>query len=157
MRRLIGWIKPQTQPPQTSLWRKIKIGFLSLFAVTTASTIGMAMLDREKLTNDLLAMSANAGLVLTDIQVRGRAHTPQSRLLAALDLQIGVPILGIDLQNLHRNISQIGWVEDAIVERRLPGTIHIILRERVPIALLQNNDKHKLIDRSGGEILSPYE
>jgi cell division protein FtsQ len=72
--------------------------------------------------------------------------------LAALDLQIGEPILGIDLQNLHRNISQIGWVEDAIIERRLPGTIHITLRERVPIALLQNNDKHKLIDRSGAII-----
>ena len=64
MRRLIGWIKPQSQPhslsPQTSLWRRIKIGFLSLFAVATASTIGMAMLDREKLINDLLTMSANA-------------------------------------------------------------------------------------------------
>ena len=154
MRRLIGWIKPQPHSlsPQTSLWRKIKIGFMSLFVVATASTIGMAMLDREKLTNDLLTISGNAGLVVTDIQVRGRAHTPQSRLLAALDLQIGVPILGIDLQNLHRNISQIGWVEDAIIERRLPGTIHITLRERVPIALLQNNDKHKLIDRSGAII-----
>ncbi|MBL6780326.1 MAG: FtsQ-type POTRA domain-containing protein [Alphaproteobacteria bacterium] len=156
MRRLIGWIKPQSQPhslsPQISLWRKIKIGFLSLFAIATASTIGMAMLDREKLINDLLTMSGNAGLVLTDIQVRGRAHTPQSRLLTALNLQIGAPIFGIDLQNLHRNISQIGWVEDAIIERRLPGTIHITLRERVPIALLQNKDKHKLIDRSGAII-----
>ena len=145
MRRLIGWIKPQQHSlsPQTSLWRKIKIGFMSLFVVATASTIGMAMLDREKLTNDLLTISGNAGLVVTDIQVRGRAHTPQSRLLAALDLQIGAPILGIDLQNLHRNISQIGWVEDAIIERRLPGTIHITLRERVPIALCfidTNND-----------------
>ncbi|MGB1899690.1 MAG: cell division protein FtsQ/DivIB [Candidatus Puniceispirillaceae bacterium] len=156
MRRLIGWIKPQSQPlslsPQTSLWRKIKIGLLSLFAVATTSTIGMAMLDREKLANDLLTMSANAGLVLTNIQVRGRANTPQSRLLAELNLQIGTPILGIDLQNLHHNTSQIGWVEDAIIERRLPGTIHITIRERVPIALLQNKDKHKLIDRSGAII-----
>ena len=156
MRRLIGWAKPQSKPnsllPQTSLWRTVKISLLSLFAVATASTIGMAMLDREKLTNDLLTISGNAGLVLTDIQVRGRAHTPQSRLLAELNLQIGAPILGIDLQNLHHNTSQIGWVEDAIIERRLPGTIHITLRERVPIALLQNNDKHKLIDRTGAII-----
>ena len=156
MRRLIGSIKPQPQPhslsQQTSLWRRTKIAFFSLFAVLTASTISMAMLDREKLANDLLTMSANAGLVLTDIQVRGRAHTPQSRLLAALNLQIGAPFLSIDLQNLHHNIIKIGWVEDAIVERRFPGTIHITLRERVPIALLQNNSKHKLIDPSGAII-----
>ena len=156
MRRLIEWIKPQSLrhslSPQTSLWRRIKIGLLSFFAVATSSSIGMAMLDREKLINDLLTMSANAGLVLTDIQVRGRAHTPQSRLLAALNLQIGAPILSFKLQDLHRDISQIGWVEDAIIERRLPGTIHITLRERVPIAMLQNRDKHKLIDRSGAII-----
>jgi cell division protein FtsQ len=156
MRRLIGWLKPQFQPhslsSKTSVWRKIKIGLLSLFVIATASTIGIAMQDREKLTNDLLTMSANAGLALTDIQVRGRAHTPQSRLLAELNLQIGAPILGIDLQNLHNNTSQIGWVEDAVIERRLPSTIFITLRERVPIALLQNKDKHKLIDRTGAII-----
>ena len=72
--------------------------------------------------------------------------------MAELNLQIGAPILGIDLQNLHHNTSRIGWVEDAIIERRLPGTIHITIRERVPIALLQNKDKHKLIDRSGAII-----
>ena len=82
MRRLIGWIKPQPHSlsPQTRLWRKVKIGFISLFVVATASTIGMAMLNREKLTNDLLTISGNAGLVVTDIQVRGRAHTPHIRL-----------------------------------------------------------------------------
>jgi cell division protein FtsQ len=72
--------------------------------------------------------------------------------LAAVEFANRCANLGIDLQNLHHNISQIGWVEDAIIERRLPGTIHITLRERVPIALLQNKDKHKLIDRSGAII-----
>ncbi|MBL6595423.1 MAG: FtsQ-type POTRA domain-containing protein [Candidatus Puniceispirillum sp.] len=158
MRRLIGWIKPQQQPqprsapPRLSLWKKIKIGFWSLVMIAAASTIGVAMTDRGKLGNDLLAISANAGLVLDDIQVQGRAHTPQATLLAALNLQLGTPILGIDLRQLHRNISQIGWVEDATVERRLPSTIYITLRERVPIALLQTNDQHKLIDHSGAII-----
>ena len=34
-------------------------------------------------------------------------------------------------------INKIGWVEDATVERRLPGIIRISLRERIPIVLLQ--------------------
>jgi len=158
MRRLIGWIKPQQQTPPRSpetrldLWKKVKIGFWSLVMIAATSTIGVAMMDRSKLGDDFLAISANAGLVLDDIQVQGRAHTPQASLLAALNLQIGTPILGIGLRQLHSNISKIGWVEDVIVERRLPSTIYLTLRERVPIALLQNNDQHKLIDRSGAII-----
>mgnify|MGYP001208889427 CR=1 FL=1 len=98
MRRMIGWIRPQIQThslsPQAGLWRKIKIGFVSLFAVATVSTIGMAILDYEKLTNDLLTMSANAGLVLTDIQVRGRAHTPVSWQRSGPARQLAAPRRG---------------------------------------------------------------
>ena len=52
----------------------------------------------------------------------------------------------------HTEINKIGWVENAVVERRLPGVIRISLSERIPIALLQNNGKHKLIDSSGAII-----
>ena len=70
-------------------------------------------------------------------------------MVAAANLIIGTPILEIDLHKLHANLNKIGWIEDAIVERRLPSTIRITLHERIPIALLQNNDQHKLIDHNG--------
>jgi cell division protein FtsQ len=156
MRRLIGWIKPEMQlrqtSPRNSLLYKAKITLISFISIALASTIGVAMMDKERLRYDLLKLTADAGLKLEVIQLRGRAHTPQKTLLTAANLKIGAPILGIDLQQLHFRISKIGWVEDAIVERRLPGIIRIRLRERIPIALLQNNGKHKLIDRSGAII-----
>ncbi len=148
MRRLIGWMR-FAKPPRVSLLRKIKISLISLFCISTLSSIGMAMMDPEKLNHDLLKLTASAGLDLKKTQVRGRSHTPQETLAAAANLMIGAPILGIDLQKLHANINKIGWVEDAIVERRLPSTIRITLRERIPIALLQNDDQHKLIDHKG--------
>ena len=153
MRRLIGWIKPETQLRQASpsayLLRRIKLALISLVAIAFASTIGVAMIDKERLNQDLLKLSGDAGLTLEVIQLRGRAHTPQEKLLKVADLKIGTPILGINLHQLHSKISKIGWVDDAIVERRLPSIIRISLRERIPIALLQNNSQHKLIDRSG--------
>ncbi len=151
MRRLIDSMKSEKSPRKIFI-RKIKISLISLFCISTASTIGIAMMDQESLTHDLLKITADAGLELKKTQVLGRAHTPQKTLAAAANLMIGTPILGIDLNRLHANISKIGWVEDAIVERRLPGTIRITLRERIPIALLQNNDEHKLIDQSGETI-----
>ena len=156
MRRLICWIKPQTQPlstaPRTFSLQKVKIALTSLVLIASASTIGIAMMDKEKLNHDLLKLTADAGLKLAVVQLRGRAHTPKETLLTVANLKIGTPILGIDLHQLHSKISKIGWVDDVIVERRLPGIIRISLRERIPIALLQNDGTHKLIDRSGAVI-----
>lgn len=156
MRRLIGWIKTETQPRSTShripLLKRAKIALISLLLIALLSTIGVAMMDRERLKGDLLKLTADAGLTLEVVQLHGRAHTPQETLLKIANLKIGMPILGVDLRELHAKIMKIGWVEDAVVERRLPGIIRISLRERIPIAMLQNNDKHKLIDRSGAII-----
>jgi cell division protein FtsQ len=156
MRRLIDRIKPDTQPrsksPGISLLNRAKIALFSLFFVALLSTIGIAMMDQKRLKHDLLKLTADAGLTLEVVQLHGRAHTPQRKLLTVANLKIGAPILGIDLRKLHTKINKIGWVEDAVVERRLPGTIRISLRERIPIALLQNNGEHKLIDRSGAII-----
>ena len=156
MRRLIGWIKTDTQPrstsPRISLLKRLKIALVSLLLIALVSTFGVAMMDQERLKQDLLKLTADAGLTLEIVQLHGRAHTPQETLLKVANLQIGTPILGIDLRKLHSKINKIGWVEGAVVERRLPGIIRISLRERIPIAMLQNNGKHKLIDRSGAII-----
>jgi len=153
MRRLIDRITPTAKTnagkPTRNRLRQLKFISLSLVALTLASSAVIVMADREKFTGELIRMTAGAGLRLEQIQVRGRAHTPKDRLLTAINLRIGQPILGIDLRATHQKIREIGWVEDATVERRLPGTIHITLRERVPIALLQTRDAHRLIDRSG--------
>ena len=132
-----------------SVLQRAKFALISLFLIALASTIGAAMMDQERLKHDLLKLTADAGLTLEIVQLHGRAHTPKETLLTAANLKIGTPILGIDLRQLHSKISKIGWVENAVVERRLPGIIRISLRERIPIALLQNNGKHKLIDHSG--------
>jgi len=131
------------------LWRRIKISLYSLAAIAGIASFGMALADRDQLTDDILAITARAGLTLEQIQVRGRAHTPQDKLVTALGLTVGQPILGIDLVAIHDRIRHIGWVEQATVERRLPGTIHVTIRERVPVALLQTDSDHQLIDQSG--------
>ena len=131
------------------LWRRIKISLYSLAAIAAVASFGIAFADRDQVTGDILAITARAGLTLEQILVRGRAHTPQDKLVTALGLTVGQPILGIDLVAIHDRIRHIGWVEQATVERRLPGTIHVTIRERVPVALLQTDSDHQLIDQSG--------
>ena len=151
MRRLIGWIMPKTVPRTStrSFWQRMKMLLLAGFGLVLITTVVLTYVDRHRFITKLHHISAEAGLKLRHIQVRGRSHISKNVLLAKLDLELGTSILSINLQDLHNRISQIGWVKNVIIERRFPSTIHIVIEERVPIALLQNDSDHQLIDSTG--------
>lgn len=154
MRRLIGWIAPKraAQQSQTNWWHQVKMASLAAVGLGLISTGGILYIDRERVISKLHQLGAEVGLKLRHIQVRGRSHIEKKTLLDTLDLQLDTPIFSVDLHALHRRVSDIGWVRNVVIERRLPGTIYIILEERVPVALMQNNSTHQLIDATGAII-----
>ena len=154
MRRLTGWITPKTaaHTSPASWWQRVKVLMLASAGLGLITSAGLTYAERERVIAELHQLGAEAGLKLRHIQVRGRSHISKETLLATLDLQLDAPMFSINLQDLHNRVSQIGWVKNAIIERRLPGTIHIVLDERVPVALLQNNTDHQLIDATGAII-----
>ena len=154
MRRLIGWIMPKTRAhePPTSWWQRLKMLMFAGAGLGLIITAGLAYAERDRVITELHQLGAEAGLKLRHIQIRGRSHISKDTLLAALNLQVDAPIFSINLRDIHDRVSQIGWVKDVIIERRLPGTIHIVLDERVPLALLQNDNDHQLIDANGAII-----
>lgn len=162
MRRLIsGWRKSNrpaaAKAPETGVivqqrLPRMRVVTWALAAVLTASTAGYMALDYDRVRAEMIRVSGDAGLNLQHIEVKGRAHTPQDVLLAVSGLQRGQPILDISLTDLHARISDIGWVEDVVVQRRMPSTIRITLQERMPVALLQTPTGHELIDASGAII-----
>ena len=151
MRRLSRWLWPSASQTSSKilLGQRLKVMALAALGLVVLSATSLAYLDRDRVIDELHQFGAQAGLKLHNIQLRGRIHTPEDTLLAALDLKLGDPIFSINLHDLHTRISSIGWVENVIVERRLPATIYIILNERVPIALMQTNGSHQLIDSTG--------
>ena len=128
---------------------RIKLFFAAIFVITVVITATNSLLERDQLTRDLVRISGELGLNLQYIQVTGRSHTPREMLVAATNIKIGQPLLGIPLTEVHRNLTQIGWVESAIVKRLMPSTIKITITERAPLALLQTRNGHELIDRTG--------
>ena len=151
MRRLIDCILPKTEPRTlpTSFWQRLKMPMLAGFGLGLIATAGLAYAKRDWVITELHQLSADAGLELRHIQVRGRSHVSKDILLAKLDLDLDTPIFRINLPDLHNRVSQIGWVKNVIIERRLPSTIHVVLEERVPVALLQSDSDHQLIDATG--------
>ena len=86
---------------------------------------------------------------LTDVTVEGRDYVEKSAILAALDVKPGDSLLGVDLQASRQRLEAIDWVASATVERRLPDTLYVTLKERRAVAIWQNGSEYTLIDRDG--------
>jgi cell division protein FtsQ len=95
------------------------------------------------------AATAASGLRVTDVVVEGRANTPEPLLRAAIGVNKGDPTLGFSLDDIKTRLESIKWVEQATVERRLPGTLVINLQERRPFAVWQSQNKFVVVDRTG--------
>ncbi|GHF23168.1 hypothetical protein GCM10017044_16990 [Kordiimonas sediminis] len=98
--------------------------------------------------------SRDAGFVLTDLKIDGANHTSRSEILAALDIDDGVPLLSIDLIRIKEQLEKLNWIKSVELKRNLPSGLHITITERVPYALWQNNGKVQLIDPDGVAITS---
>ncbi len=116
------------------------------YSLVHSSTPGSSVVTlRERLGS----VTGLAGLQITDVVIEGRANTPEPLLRAALGVSKGEPILGFSVEQARKRIESLTWVEQATVERRLPGTVVVFLQERRPFAIWQNRGRFQLIDRAG--------
>lgn len=106
----------------------------------------------ELLTADGLEMTRKAGFAVEDILVEGRNQTDKDQIVSVLQVEKGSPILAFNPHDALKRLGDISWVKSGVVERRLPSTIFVRLYEREPIALWQNKNIVKLIDREGHEL-----
>ncbi len=86
---------------------------------------------------------------LSDVTVEGRDLVSPAAVLAALNVKMGDSLLGIDLQAARQRLEAIDWVASATVERRLPETLYVTLKERRAVAIWQNGNDYVLIDTNG--------
>jgi cell division protein FtsQ len=121
------------------------VALLAVIIVHSAEPGGTLARMRER----LLDATGFTGLRVTDVRIEGRANTPEQLLRATLGVAVGDPILGFSVEQAARRIETLSWVDHATVERRLPGTIVVQLKERRPFAIWQNQGKFVLIDRTG--------
>ena len=158
MRRLIPFSRanreaPREAPESGVLRRTPRPRLRSVLrgsaAIGLFAALAVGYVERTRLLDGFVTASADAGLRLETIEVRGRSHTPKPVIIAASELILGEPILTISLPALHERLSTIGWIRTVAVERRMPSTIRVEITERVPMALLQTEDGHRVIDETG--------
>jgi cell division protein FtsQ len=129
------------------------IGVLVALVLIFGVTLVLRDSDRSGNMNGLRTalgdVGAAMGLTVRTIVVDGRENTPEPVLRRALGIMIGQPILGFSVADARDRLLSLGWVADAVVERRLPDTLVVRLIERAPFAVWQDHGTFRLIDRNG--------
>lgn len=162
--RLIPWhSKRKKQPRRRAMSRQQKRRLIvtGVFAVFVASSgaVGWKAVETGWLAQRLEIAklrvywaSADAGLIVNEVLVRGRQITARDDLIATLDIHRGTPILSVDIEEARKRVESLGWVKSATVARRLPDTIYLQIEEREALALWQHKSRVVLIDREGAVI-----
>jgi cell division protein FtsQ len=123
--------------------------------ITWIAMSGFFVRQMAALGDGLVAVSADAGFVVDRVLADGRKQTASSDLLRALDVRIGSPIFGVDLEAARERIAALPWVESVTIERRLPDLIYVRIVEAEPMALWQHEGKLRLLSRNGAVIGEP--
>ena len=94
-------------------------------------------------------MSHSQGFCLNKIFVNGSQHLSRGELLKLTGLTSRINILNISPKSVETAIERYPWVKEAVTRRKLPDQLIITIKEHIPIAILDSNNKMYLVDDAG--------
>lgn len=93
-------------------------------------------------------------LDVDEVQVQGAASTGPDVVLEQAGIDVGDPLVAIDLNRVGNRIAALPWVRGVRVHRRVSGVVTLEVRERTPVAALTTPDGVMLVDQAG-RVLGP--
>jgi cell division protein FtsQ len=132
--------------------RSLALAGLLLLAVAGSWQAGVFAAARDQVVAFSGETATRAGLVLGEIELVGLDRTTRTEMIAALGVATGDPMLAIDIAEVRQRAEALPWVREAAIARRLPGTLSIMIEERVPYALWQLKGTLWLMDEGGTRI-----
>jgi cell division protein FtsQ len=104
---------------------------------------------REYLWNNFCEVTGNVGFRLEGVVINGNHHIATDKIISIINADVGTPLFYIKLEQIYNSLKKMNWVEDVYLQRKLPNKIAIYIKERVPVAIWQNDNKLHLIDSEG--------
>lgn len=73
------------------------------------------------------------------VRVEGTRNLTADQVVAAAGVERGAPLLVLDTAAAERRVEDLVWVADARVERVFPGTVRVVVSERVVTAYVRRD------------------
>ena len=99
--------------------------------------------------NLVSSVSVESGLVVQEFSVSGNRVVPSKVLLEAVGIEIGAPMILVDLHYVLEVVTRVDWVDSAQVSRQWPNKISIKVVEKVPVAIWETPEGPLFIDAKG--------
>ena len=91
------------------------------------------------------------------VELSGVVHASRNALAAVTSSRVGTNLFRLDIARLERELRSVPWVAQVLVEKKLPGTLHITIRERAPVAIVHYRTPdadYAYVDGEGNPIAS---
>lgn len=161
--------REQDRPSRLRLWLRRRRGLakpaaLALLGAGALGAVGLGLYIADPagrvqaVAEGAAEWGLAAGLAVGRLDIahveNERGATPPLRtepelIRAALGVRSGDPILGFSPTEARERLETLPWIERAHVERRLPGTIFVRIKEREAFAIWQHQGRFAVIDREG--------
>lgn len=156
----------QKRTQRISRWRSFRRGVASFFkkgyyAVGVTSSVALLVSGwwwvhsgklgyaMEVAASHFYDTTGDAGMSLRYVYLDGRKHASLDAVTAAIGLEPGDPILGVEVDEIKESLKNVPWILDARIERKLPDTLIVYITERQPVAIWQHKGKLRLVDAEG--------
>jgi cell division septal protein FtsQ len=94
-------------------------------------------------------VTESPALRVSTISVHGNDRLSRGEVLALLADLHGQNILSVDLEAWRARLTTSPWVETAVLRRVLPGTLDVVVRERLPMGIARLGRDLYLVDQHG--------
>ena len=129
------------------------IYFLVALTIFSFFVIFINQSDIKKQTKLFNKLLINNGFTLKNIEILGIKNMSRETILEIVNAENHSHIFNVNLSNIFNNLSNNDWVKDLNIERVLPNTIKIHIKEKKPIGIWQYEMGNSLITKYG-EIIS---
>lgn len=137
-------------PPKFAI--AVAVTVFGLGLIVTLATGHRAQALAQNTQQAVAGQTAGLGFKLRRVHVQGASSMAEGAILAATGLQLGQPILDIDLDAVRKSVQAVGWVQEAQVVRLLPDTLVVAVHQRQTMAVWQNHGRTLVIDAAGNPI-----
>ena len=127
--------------------------FLTILIISLMLTTFLNNIDFEKYSKLLNNFLIKNGFTINNIQILGIKNIPKETIIKIVNNENKSNILNVNLLNIYNNLRNNDWVEELYIERVLPNTIKISIKEKEAIGIWQYEMSNKLITKDG-EIIS---
>jgi len=122
---------------------------LKAFLVFALATVGAGVWFGGHVTTVVSALTAKAGLAITEVKITGQSETSEVNVLERLAIGEYPSLLTYDVDKARARIELLPWVKTATLKKLFPNTLEVAIAERTPYALWQHAGEISLIDDAG--------